>query len=306
MKPRIAIPVPHSQKPQYSQRSLPQYQHAVEAAGGEAVIIPLEATPEEIARIITGCDGVLLPGSPADIDPQKYNAVRDPRTADSDSARDAADELLLQDAYNLRKPVLGICYGMQSLNVWRSGTLVQDIPSLAAAQLEEHNHHLAPANPLPHKHEPEVARDPSQSWDRRNKEREKAPPTPINHAAGRDIEAAHTATIEPHSHLAEIIADSLASSVPAGGVIARKIKPVVLPEITINSSHHQSVDVVGDGLRVAAKSPNDGIIEAIEGTSPGHYVIGVQWHPERSYETDPIARSLFRSLVMAARAWSIR
>ena len=64
--------------------------------------------------------------------------------------------------------------------------------------------------------------------------------------------------------------------------------------------------VVGDGLRVAARCPNDGIIEAIEGTSPGHYVMGVQWHPERTYDTDPISRALFRSLIAAARAWSIQ
>lgn len=306
MKPRIAIPVPHSQKPQYSQISLPQYQHAVEAAGGEGIIIPLDAAPEEIARIITGCDGVLLPGSPADIDPQKYNAARGPRTADSDPSRDAADELLLQDAYNLRKPVLGICYGMQSLNIWRSGTLVQDIQSLAAEHIKEHDHHLAPANFLPHKHQPEVAADPAEAWERRTKPREKVAPPPVNHQAGREVAVAHTARVEPVSHLAEIVADSLASSVPAQGSSPGSMKPLILPEIRVNSSHHQSVEVVGDGLRVAARCPDDGIIEAIEGTSPGHYVMGVQWHPERGYDTDPISRALFRSLIAAARAWSIQ
>ena len=69
------------------------------------------------------CDGVLLPGSPADVDPEKYGAERHPKTAAADSLRDNTDELLLQDAYNMRKPVFGICYGLQSLNVWRTGTL---------------------------------------------------------------------------------------------------------------------------------------------------------------------------------------
>ena len=73
---------------------------------------------------------MLLPGSAADVDPQKYNAERSPQTADADALRDAVDELLLQDAHNLRKPIFGICYGLQSLNVWRTGTLVQDIASV--------------------------------------------------------------------------------------------------------------------------------------------------------------------------------
>src|SRR6266446_5118000 len=100
MKPRIAIPSPHSQRPDYNQRSLPYYKHAIEASGGEAVEVPLDATPEEVAKIITDCQGVLLPGSPADVDPQKFGEERDPQTADPDPLRDNADELLLQDAYN--------------------------------------------------------------------------------------------------------------------------------------------------------------------------------------------------------------
>src|SRR5215467_13685341 len=128
-KPRIALPEPCSYDLEYSTRALPAYLRAVEAAGGDPVVIPLASAPEEIARAITGCSAVLLPGSKADIDPQKYNAAKHPRTAAADQLRDAADELLLQDAYNLRKPVFGICYGLQSLNVWRTGTLVQHIES---------------------------------------------------------------------------------------------------------------------------------------------------------------------------------
>ncbi|HEU4413918.1 MAG TPA: gamma-glutamyl-gamma-aminobutyrate hydrolase family protein, partial [Candidatus Angelobacter sp.] len=129
VKPRIAIPEPCSYDPEYSNRALPSYLRAVEAAGGEPVVIALASSPEDIARTVTNCAGVLLPGSKADVDPQKFNAPRHPQTAAADQLRDAADELLLQDAYNLRKPVFGICYGLQSLNVWRSGTLVQHIQS---------------------------------------------------------------------------------------------------------------------------------------------------------------------------------
>jgi putative glutamine amidotransferase len=129
MRPKIAIPVLHSQNPEYAQRALPQYLSAIEKSGGEAVVIALEQSSTEIAKQLAFCQAALLPGSRADVDPQKYNAERDPKTADADLLRDVADELLLQDAHNLRKPIFGICYGLQSLNVWRTGTLVQDIPS---------------------------------------------------------------------------------------------------------------------------------------------------------------------------------
>src|SRR6266705_115439 len=128
MPPRIAIPVPHSD-PEYSARSLPQYERAVEMAGGEPVRIPLNKAPSEIMKIIERCDAVLLPGSRADVDPAKYEASRHHSTAEADPKRDTVDELLLQDAYNMRKPVLGICYGLQILNVFRGGTLLQHIGS---------------------------------------------------------------------------------------------------------------------------------------------------------------------------------
>src|SRR5215470_19928374 len=129
MPPRIAIPLPHSVDLEYSQRALPQYERAVEQAGGEPMRIPLDKTPAEVMKLIERCDGVLLPGSNADVDPAKYDSPRHPKTDAADPKRDTVDELLLQDAYNMRKPILGICYGLQTLNVYRSGTLVQDIES---------------------------------------------------------------------------------------------------------------------------------------------------------------------------------
>jgi putative glutamine amidotransferase len=72
-------------------------------------------------------------------------------------------------------------------------------------------------------------------------------------------------------------------------------------EIAANSSHHQSAGEIGDGLRVVARCKQDGIVEALEGTSPEHFVLAVQWHPERSTSDAP-SRALFSSLVEAARA----
>jgi putative glutamine amidotransferase len=76
--------------------------------------------------------------------------------------------------------------------------------------------------------------------------------------------------------------------------------------IAVNSSHHQSANAVGDGLRVVARSAEDGIIEALEGTAPGHFVLAVQWHPERSVNDGPevadSAHAIFRAFIEAARA----
>ena len=250
MKPRIAIPVPHSQKPDYAQRSLPQYVSAVEKAGGEAVVIDLQQTAHEVAKQISGCQAVLLPGSAADVDPQKYGARRHARTAEADPLRDAADELLLQDAHNLRKPILAICYGLQALNVWRTGTLVQDIASELNSK--------------------------------------------INHEAGRAVARAHSVTIDPISNLAGILHADEETSKQAGD----ELKPL---EIGVNSSHHQAAATVGDALRVAARCPQDGVVEALEGTAPGHFVLAVQWHPERTYDDDAASRALFRAFLSAAR-----
>jgi putative glutamine amidotransferase len=63
---------------------------------------------------------------------------------------------------------------------------------------------------------------------------------------------------------------------------------------------------VGDALRVVARSPQDGIIEAVEGAPEGHWVLGVQWHPERSFEKNEVSRRIFEKLVAESRAWHQR
>jgi putative glutamine amidotransferase len=241
MPARIAIPLPLSANPEYVERSLPQYERAIEMAGGKAVRIPLDKSPSEVMKIIERCAGVLLPGSAADVDPSKYGVWQPhPKTSPPDPGRDRVDELLLQDAYNMRKPLLGICYGLQSLNVYRTGSLIQDIES------------------------------------------------PIKHAAGRGVTVAHTVEIDSGSRLGKILSAGRGSS-----------------SLGVNSSHHQAADVVGDGLRVVARCPNDGIVEALEGTVADHFVLAVQWHPERSLEEEA-SRAIFRAFVQAAEAEPLR
>ena len=81
MPPRIAIPMPHSTDLEYAERAIPQYERAVSLAGGEPVRISLDQTSSRSeAGSSSGCDGVLLPGSKADVDPARFkqNAHRTP------------------------------------------------------------------------------------------------------------------------------------------------------------------------------------------------------------------------------------
>jgi len=73
--------------------------------------------------------------------------------------------------------------------------------------------------------------------------------------------------------------------------------------VQVNSSHHQAVRVAGDNLLVSAVSAEDGVIEAVELDAPDHFVVAVQWHPERTYAQSSVSRALFASFVEAARAW---
>jgi putative glutamine amidotransferase len=74
--------------------------------------------------------------------------------------------------------------------------------------------------------------------------------------------------------------------------------------VRINTSHHQSIRDLGHGLRIAAVAP-DGVIEAVEHEPHKHWVVGVQWHPERMIG-DALAGALFRALVQATRAAAAR
>jgi putative glutamine amidotransferase len=68
--------------------------------------------------------------------------------------------------------------------------------------------------------------------------------------------------------------------------------------IRVNSSHHQAIRQVGEGLRATAWA-KDGVIESVEDVRDGRFVIGVQWHPEVLSDHDDISREIFELFVHA-------
>lgn len=206
------------------------YSRAVVEAGGIPVQIPLipAMAPDVAARL----DAIVLCGSPSDVEPARYGHQRHPEVKIVHPDRDETDCRLCDEVFRDRKPVLGICFGMQSLNVYLNGTLIQHIPEGVPGALEH-----------------------------------------------KDDGMRHAIRLEPGSQIAGWAGDAR--------------------EIIVNSTHHQSVQRLGRGLRVTARAP-DGIIEAVEGDFPGHFVMGVQWHPERIWQQEPVSRRIFSGLVRAA------
>jgi putative glutamine amidotransferase len=105
------------------------YSEAVEAAGGAPVHISLIPNREYIATLMEGLDGILLPGSDSDVDPLRYGRDPHPMLGHVHPLKDETDLLVLEEVERRGLPLLGICFGMQVLNVARGGTLIQDIRS---------------------------------------------------------------------------------------------------------------------------------------------------------------------------------
>jgi putative glutamine amidotransferase len=104
------------------------YIQAVQAVGGLALLIPPDPRlAEQPGEVLDLLDGLMLAGG-ADIDPAAYGAVAHPETADTVPERDTFEIALVREAIARDMPVLGICRGMQLINVARGGTLQQHLP----------------------------------------------------------------------------------------------------------------------------------------------------------------------------------
>ncbi|HEU4888985.1 MAG TPA: gamma-glutamyl-gamma-aminobutyrate hydrolase family protein [Thermoanaerobaculia bacterium] len=210
------------------------YIDSLRRAGAVPVLIPPQ--PENAAELVESLDGILLAGG-EDCDPALYGQERHPLVTDlMDERRQVNDLALAKVARQRGIPTLGICLGLQMMNVAGGGTLVQDIDS-----------HVE---------------------------------TEIQHASIPEDRARHDVMVEKGTKLASIV-------------------PAV--ELNVNSSHHQAVGEVAEGLRVTAHAP-DGVVEGLE--DPRHpFYVGVQWHPE-DMAGEGSASTLFDAFVQAARKYA--
>lgn len=116
----------------------PTYFEAVVAAGGLPVMIPL--IPAVARELFPKLDGIILTGADNDVDPALYGAPRHPKVEYVLPQRDQTDYALLEEADRAARPVLGICYGMQSMNVYYGGTLIQHLPETVKTDIDHSEH----------------------------------------------------------------------------------------------------------------------------------------------------------------------
>lgn len=212
------------------------YSEAIEAVGGAPVHLGLIPQRAYVASVLSGLDGVLLPGSDSDVDPALYNEEPHPKLKRVVPEKDETDRLVIEEAERLGLPILAICYGMQALNVARGGTLIQDIES---------------------------------SVER-----------PIKHDQGLPLSRG--------SHGLRLAEGSLT----AGFVGELSLNG----DLKVNSHHHQAIGKLGEGLDATAWA-SDGVVECVEDMRNGRFILGVQWHPELSWSSDPLSRRIFQAFV---------
>src|SRR5215211_2242203 len=221
-----------------------RYVLTLTSAGAIPYLIPL-IDDETLRGAYEALDAVFLPGG-ADIDPVSYGSEPHPLCDKTDRERDRVELALARWAMEEGKPVLGVCRGMQLINLAAGGTLYQDIA-----------HQLPGA--IKHDYFPFAGQNFSRDY------------------------LAHEVSVVSGTRLAGVFGPG---------------------PLRVNSMHHQGVRDTGAGLVVSATAP-DGLVEGVE-SSNGHYVVGVQWHPEALTDSQSAARQLFEEFIQIASGSALR
>ena len=139
MKPLIAV-CPLANEKRQLQLMQPGYLRGIELAGGAPVVLPLTEDVQVLQAILERCAGVLIPGG-HDVEPARYGQELLPECGELSPARDRLEDWVMGWALERDMPILGICRGVQMLNVHLGGTLYQDLPSQCPESL---NHSQQP------------------------------------------------------------------------------------------------------------------------------------------------------------------
>ena len=219
-----------------------KYSNAVLLSGGDPILLPVpfvhDISLNEIHRLaeryIGLVDGILLAGG-EDVHPKFQDEDPSPALGGVNPFRDEFELVAAELAYNkFKKPMFGICRGIQVMAIALGGMVHQDITTMASLQHSQKAPRWAPS---------------------------------------------HFINIVPDTKLLKIAGDE---------------------RIMVNSFHHQAVKAVPFGFSTAAET-SDGIIEAIESIDNKRFCLGVQWHPEETFESDKFSRALFKAFVDSCR-----
>lgn len=263
----------HYQFPGYPRITINEdYPRSVAAAGGVPFLMAPSPDLSVLPAQLDALDGLILAGG-ADVDPQRYG--QDPLIGCGpvDPVRDAYELEALRLAGDSGLPVFAICRGMQLVNVFFGGTLVQDLRYAGTTQ-----QHSSTGNPALGVHAIDVepgtflaealaearTRDPDAAGMRRVGGPGATDPAGPGIGAGDDGEA------------------GAGGEHPASALV--------------NSYHHQVIDRLGEGLRVCARA-RDGVIEALDCPGDRMDLTAVEWHPEMMSREDALAQALFTRFV---------
>jgi putative glutamine amidotransferase len=125
------------------------YVHAVESAGGVPILIPMVNDLNILTALLTRLDGLLLPGG-IDLHPNRYGEEVHPLTEEADLELDEFEITLASWAFREDIPVLGVCRGMQLINIALGGSLYQDIDEQYTDSIG-HTHRNLPRTHLAHR-----------------------------------------------------------------------------------------------------------------------------------------------------------
>jgi putative glutamine amidotransferase len=259
------------------------YAEGIRRHGGTPVLLHSAVPVDERERLLRAMDGLLLSGG-ADLEPALYGQTPQ-GAAGVDPLRDELEQAAWLEADRRAVPVLGICRGLQAINVFLGGSLLPDVPSHAGTPYGRGTAHV---HPIEIDGETILGRTLS--------------------GASRNGASGHGAS--GHGALGGGASGGGASGGGASGDVASPTPDAAgRIALTVNTFHHQAVseDLLASGLKPSAWADSESgrLVEGFEGTGD-RWLVAVQCHPERVDSTPDAFEHLWEAFVHAAREFAAR